>query len=931
MADPQYAPDNRNTRKNLIRKLSEDEEKFRTLVEPWAQAVWEANAEGMTVSDSESWRAFTGQSVDEIMEADGWLNAIHPEDRESAGRHWREAVLSKLLFSDIFRLHRSDGSWRWTLVRAAPLFYPDGSVRKWVGMNIDIHDRKVAETALQESEAKTRSIFRAAPIGIGVLSDRIIQDVNDRLCQITGYARDELIGSSARMLYPTDDDFEYVGREKYRQIKMVGTGTVEVPFKCKNGRKIVVLLSSTPLDPDDLAAGVTFTVMDITERKRVEDALRESEQKYRSLFENSPDAVLLTYPEGSIIAANPAACAMLGYSEQELIERGRFGILDANDPRLAAALEERMRTGRIHARELTAIRKGGEHFPVEVDSVIMADEPVRSFVIMRDITQRKQTEKVLYESEERLRIATQSADMYAWEIDLNTERVKWSENAQSRIAFPLPKTLAEIWAGIHADDISTAKLKFDQAVEGSREFKIEYRLAISASATETWVFSAGVPIRDTTGNPVRIVGVTQDITKRKSAEIALKESRARLEEALSGMRYLNEHLEEQVAERTALAEKRAKQLQLLAVDLIETEEKERQRIAALLHDDLQQLLASARLQLQAASQRSNPAGIIRNVERLLGESIEKSRGLSHELSPPVLHQFGLVTAVDWLIRHMNAHFGLKVQLKTETKQQLEDTPLKVFLFRAVQELLFNVVKHAGVKSARVTLSSNDKNIFVVISDQGIGFHPEALSQSVKSGLGLVSLRERANAIGGDLHIESAPGQGSRFALTVPVSLPEIPALPNSDVEIERHALMQKIKAGVPDAPAGSEIRLLLADDHKVMRQGLIGLISDQPGISVVGEASNGKEALDLARQLRPSLVLMDISMPGMDGLEATRQIKAELPDVRVIGLSMLEDEDIARKMKDAGAEAFVTKTASSDELMKAIYGMAGQGKYRKDP
>jgi DNA-binding NarL/FixJ family response regulator len=119
---------------------------------------------------------------------------------------------------------------------------------------------------------------------------------------------------------------------------------------------------------------------------------------------------------------------------------------------------------------------------------------------------------------------------------------------------------------------------------------------------------------------------------------------------------------------------------------------------------------------------------------------------------------------------------------------------------------------------------------------------------------------------------------------------------------------------------GVAIRVLFADDHKVLRQGLIKILSGQPNIKVVGEAVNGLEAVQLARQLKPDVIVMDVSMPEMDGIEATRRIKSELPDIRVIGLSMHADEHISQLMRDAGAEAFVAKTASSAELLEAIYG-----------
>jgi DNA-binding NarL/FixJ family response regulator len=119
------------------------------------------------------------------------------------------------------------------------------------------------------------------------------------------------------------------------------------------------------------------------------------------------------------------------------------------------------------------------------------------------------------------------------------------------------------------------------------------------------------------------------------------------------------------------------------------------------------------------------------------------------------------------------------------------------------------------------------------------------------------------------------------------------------------------------------IRVLFVDDHKVMRQGLINLIGTEPNFRVAGEASNGREAIDRVRQLKPDVVVMDVFMPEVDGIEATRHIKANWPQVRVIDLSMVEDEQISREMIEAGAEAFISKNVSSADLLKAIYGSDG--------
>jgi CheY-like chemotaxis protein len=379
---------------------------------------------------------------------------------------------------------------------------------------------------------------------------------------------------------------------------------------------------------------------------------------------------------------------------------------------------------------------------------------------------------------------------------------------------------------------------------------------------------------------------------------------------------LNETLEQRVAQRTELAEGRAKQLQALSMELIEVEEQERQRIAELLHDDLQQVLAAARMQLQAACETIPPEPMLEGVEQLLVESIRKMRRLSHELSPAVLHHSGIVAAMQWLARNMEDQFGLQVQLESDGAHELESSPLRVFLFRAVQELLFNVVKHAGVKTAQVALSRSGSSLAMTVSDQGQGFSPDILNSYTETrGFGLLSIRERARYTGGSLVIESAPGQGSRLTLTVPISIPIDDELKQSAAD--RQPLTQ---AGFPVSTGISGLRVLFVDDHSVMRQGLIRLMTGQPNIQVVGEAANGREAIERVRQLKPDVVVMDVSMPEMDGIEATRRIKAEFPTVRVIGLSMYEEEQFANSMRQAGAEAFVNKTASPAELLEAIYG-----------
>ena len=166
-----------------------------------------------------------------------------------------------------------------------------------------------------------------------------------------------------------------------------------------------------------------------------------------------------------------------------------------------------------------------------------------------------------------------------------------------------------------------------------------------------------------------------------------------------------------------------------------------------------------------------------------------------------------------------------------------------------------------------------------------------------------------------MEIDSAPGSGSRFKLiTSPISMKTVIS------PIDKESIASIAIAAQQETTVGSEkaIRVILVDDHMVMRQGLAGLLQAEPDIEIVGEASEGQSAIDLIRELRPDVVLMDISMPGMDGIHATRIIHKELPEVHVIGLSMFQEGEQESAMREAGAVDYLTKSGPADALIEAI-------------
>ena len=790
----------------------------------------------------------------------------------------------------------------------APIRDAEGRVFGVVLIFRDITERKQAEEALRASEERFRAVFESSSDCI-LVWDRQYNYLyaNQAAIDHVGTTRDKVIGRSIRDGLGHIPDF--MRRWMERVDRACETGE---PFRVEDAVPVGdrLVYSESQISPIRDAEGRVFAAgvvyRDTTARKQAEEALRQSERRFRALTEKAGELITVLDASGIITYNLAGANSTLGYTAEELVGRNAFDLVHPDDlPRMANLFQEGVpQLGKVeHAEFRVRAKDGSWRWQFAVGTNLLNEPAVGGILVnSRDITERKQAEESLRESESFYRQTLESIPGMVFTTRPDGYCDYQSQQWVDYTGIPLSEHLGDGWNQLlHPDDRSRAFEAWRSAVDGLALYDLEYRVRRHDGAYE-WFRVIGRPIRDASGEIVRWFGVAMNIEDLKQVEQEL--------------RRLNETLEQRVAQRTELAEGRAKQLQALSMELIEVEEQERQRIAALLHDDLQQVLAAARLQLQAACETIPSAPMLEGVEQLLVESIRKSRHLSHELSPAVLHHSGLVAAMQWLARQMKDQFGLQVQLESDGAHELESSPLRVFLFRAVQELLFNVVKHAGVKTAQVVLSSSGGSLAMTVSDQGQGFSPDILdSYTEPRGFGLLSIRERARYIGGNLVVESAPGKGSRFALTVPISKDKVD-------EVKRPASDQQ-----PLAQAGSAVstgigglRVLFVDDHSVMRQGMIRLMTGQPNIQVVGEAANGREAIERVRQLKPDVVVMDVSMPEMDGIEATRRIKAEFPTVRVIGLSMYQEEQFANSMRQAGAEAFVSKTASSAELLEAIYG-----------
>ncbi|MCB0213604.1 MAG: response regulator, partial [Anaerolineae bacterium] len=323
---------------------------------------------------------------------------------------------------------------------------------------------------------------------------------------------------------------------------------------------------------------------------------------------------------------------------------------------------------------------------------------------------------------------------------------------------------------------------------------------------------------------------------------------------------------------------------------------ERERIGRELHDDLGQVMSYVSLQARTAREllkQGQTGQATATLTQLMQVALEAHNDVRQYIlgvrttHPPTLNFF---EALEQYLAQLKERYGLETQLSLP--HELRDDPLtpdvENQLLRIIQEALTNVRKHAGVARARLFFTVHPDEVQVIIADEGQGFNPDLVTQAVlaekQTGhFGLEIMRERAEAVGGSLEVRSAEGKGVQVIVRLPRTLQSNPE----------------------EAVRG--LRLMVVDDHPLYREGLRNMLSVR-GIQVVGVAQDGLAAQEMARELQPDLILMDVDMPRCNGVEATRHIKAELPDIKIVMLTVAADDDTIFEALKNGAAGYLLKS-----------------------
>ena len=790
-------------------------------------------------------------------------------------------------------------------------------VRMW-GTQQNITDRKCAEEAIRESEARTRIAQQAARWGVFEYNYKTGKNYwSLELEALYGLPPGTFEGTFEawkKRVHPSD-------RHQAEQAVKNALNTNEYAHDFRvvwDDGSVHWLFARAKVFRD--AAGNPDRVLgvnvDITERKQAEEALRHSEEQLELISNTVPALISYVNKDRRYVTCNEAYTTWFGLSRKDLIGKTMEEVVGEQAWEAMASYVETAFQGQAVDYETEAKYRHG--ITRWIHAVYMPHRDVSGeiaglIIMVTDISAKKRAEAALRESEIRFRTMADSAPVLIWMNGL--QGCEFVNRAYMEfIGVQTQEDVAKYdWARfIHEDDRDPYVALYMNALRERAPFDAQFRFR-RCDGQYRWMRSFGRPRLTDSGELVGYVGASIDITD--------------IREAQDHLQRWSQELEQAVLVKTSELLDSQQRLRSLAAELGLAEQRERKRIATELHDHLQQMLVFCKLKLgQGKPLTAMIPGcteLIKQVDDVLTEALTYSRTLIAELCPPVLQEFGLVAALKWLGEHMSQR-QLRVSVEAGEDYLRVPEEQAVLIFQSVRELLINVAKHAGTQYAGVHLMREEDDLRIEVRDSGAGFDVAVVQSNEGSAhplkFGLFSIRERMKAFGGKLELVTAPGKGTTAILVLPLqemTEPQVAALVHEGVISGRTNVPERLTNDLIPY-AHKALTVLLVDDHAMMRQGLRSVLEAHDDIQIVGEASDGHEAIEMADTLRPAVVVMDINMPRLNGIEATTRIKSLYPEIRVIGLSVNAGPNNKDAMLKAGADMLLTKEAAVEELYRGI-------------
>ncbi|HEX8210646.1 MAG TPA: PAS domain S-box protein [Longimicrobium sp.] len=891
-------------RKRAEEALQEREERFRTLIEHAHDIITILDGEGKMVYQSPSTKRVLGYTPAEL-EGISAFSLVHPDDVATVQEAMGTIVGAPgTLASAEYRFRHKDGSWRRleTFGRALP---PDSREGAAIFNSRDVTERREAERALREREEHFRRMIENASDMVQVVAaDTRIVYTGPSVERLLGYTPEEIQGSSA-MDYLHPDDIPATLEKFGEMLSSPGVPiTAEYRVRHKDGRWRDFEAQAMTLASHSAEEGVVVNARDVTERRRVQEVLQRSEEHFRALIENAHDLTVIVDASGRFVYQSPSMERIYGRSRNETLGHTPWELMHPDD--VAAVKAEFARIlanpGSIGHVEYRYRHADGSWVYTEAFGRTLDPESAEQGVVVnaRDVTERRLAESEIRDQEERLRFALEAGRMGAWEWDVATDRVTWSPTLEE-IHMMAPGSFAgtreAAIADIHPEDRARLEESLHAAITGGKKYEIQYR-SILPDGSICWLETNGRVMEDAEGRPVRMVGVCRDITERMRAEEALRRA---TEEAERANRAKSEFLSRMSHELRTPMNSILGFAQVLS----------RAGLSASHNKYLQHILKGGR-----------------HLLNLINEVLEISRIESgrQTLSLEPVH----------LATVLQEALGLVRPLAEQRRVELDDAPYvadpgayvhadRQRLTQVVLNLLSNAVKY-NRPGGRVRLWSDalpgEECVRVRIEDTGPGIPADRADQLFTpfarlgaeqtevegTGLGLALSLRLAEAMGGDLVLESTGTGGSVFRLE----------LRPADNPLTRAEESGGAPAAMGVGPHRAA-RVLYIEDNLANLALVETFLMSRPEWQTI-PALQGLVGVELAREHRPDLVLLDLHLPDMHGSEVLRRLRADArtSDIPVVVISADATRSAVDELLAAGADAYLTKPLDLDEFLRTL-------------
>ena len=599
---------------------------------------------------------------------------------------------------------------------------------------------------LNKSEMRFRLLVENSLDIISLIDyDGRIMYMSPSIKRLTGYTDKEMTGKQGfDLIHP--DDVE--GGEKFRLslIEMPSVpGNSTFRLKHKNGGYIWVEGTVTNMLNDENVKAFVLNYHDITQRKKAEENLRNSEKRFRSLIENAHDIISLSDENGERFYVSPAIERITGFSPAETLGQPVFNIVHPEDREKARAMRtEFMKDpGVLKPISFRFLKKGGGFVWIEGTIVnLLQDENVKAVVgNFHDVTEKKLSEEKIRLTNERFEMVSKATNDAVWDWNLETDEIYWNEAIQTMFNFcAVDIATGSKWKiHIHPLDFNRVTKKLVYHIKNRMQnWQDEYRFLCSDGSYK-FVFNRGFILFNNEGKPYRIIGAMQDVTEIN-----------RLEQSLN-----NERIK--------------KQRELINATL-EGQEKERTEIGRELHDNINQLLTATKLYLDvASSQPSMKDEMINRSTENISRCMEEIRRLSSALVPPSIHINSFGEIIQDLIEPVKLATAINIVYEvTDANRDILTADQQLNVYRIVQEHLNNIIKHAKAKNVVISVKLVNDQIKITIEDDGQGFDITAR----RKGIGFKNIQSRAELLNGRMNVKSKPGKGCLLEVNFPVKEPD---------------------------------------------------------------------------------------------------------------------------------------------------------------